>query len=120
MTSERIQALRTLAATGKQGDKSNAIRECLEEIERLQKRKAPPQGFTLSEVMEAAEKRKWKPGAAEAFFDHYEMVGWVYGKCRHPIRKLIAAMSTWERTAKNGSAPVAGKTESIGNRYGVG
>lgn len=112
MTSERIQALRTLAATGAQGAKSAAITECLEEIERLQKRKAPPKGFTLAEVMEAAEKRKWKAGAAEAFFDHYEMVGWVYGRCRHPIRKLSAAMSTWERTAKNGSAPVEGKNSN--------
>ena len=37
MTPSRITELRTLAATGAQGDKSNAIRECLEEIVRLKK-----------------------------------------------------------------------------------
>lgn len=109
MVASRIKELRELAATGAQGKKSAAITELCDALQARQKRQEAAKGFSLSEVMVMAERRKWKPGAAEAFYDHYEMVGWVYGKCRHPIKKLSAAMSTWERSAKNGSAPVEGK-----------
>lgn len=34
---------------------------------------------------------------AQQFFDHYEMIGWVYGKDRKPIKDWKAAVRTWVR-----------------------
>lgn len=37
---------------------------------------------------------------AENFIDHYEMVGWVVGKARTPMKKWKSAVNVWVRNAK--------------------
>lgn len=37
----------------------------------------------------------------ELFFDQMEMVGWVYGKQRHPVKDWKACVRTWNRYAEN-------------------
>ena len=109
MTSSRITEIRAIFKEGKRGAVIEAGEDCFAELVRLKSKLPGSGGFPLHDVMAEAERRQWKPGAAENFFDHYEMVGWVYGKSRHPIRKLGAAMSTWERNSKNGSSPLPAK-----------
>ena len=36
----------------------------------------------------------------EEFIAHYEMVGWVYGKCHHPIKSWKHAVVTWKKNHK--------------------
>ena len=35
---------------------------------------------------------------AQAFLDHYEMVGWVVGKSRTPMKSWRPAVRVWQRT----------------------
>lgn len=121
MKSSRLTEIRELAEhhNGKGSKCVEMLLECVAEIKTLQKRlydRTVPNAPTLSEVMQFAERNKWPAGQAEEFFDHYEMVGWVYGKSRHPIRKPEAAMRRWARSfhCVNGTKP------GIGNKYGVG
>ena len=37
---------------------------------------------------------------AEQIYDHYEQVGWVYGKGQHPIKDWKAAIRTWNKNEK--------------------
>lgn len=37
---------------------------------------------------------------AEKFLAHFEMVGWVYGKSKHPIKDWKAACVTWKKNMK--------------------
>lgn len=110
MKNDRIEALRLLAMSGKQGLKSAAITECLDEIQRLSRRKEKPAGPTLSEVMVYAGQIGMNGGSPEEFFDYYEAIGWVQGKGK-PIRKWQAACRRWHR-----NSPVVGKKPG----YGVG
>lgn len=40
---------------------------------------------------------------AEAFLNHYEMVGWVCGRNRLPMKDWKAAVRLWERNQKQWS-----------------
>ena len=37
---------------------------------------------------------------AEAFLDHYEMVGWVTGRHQTPVKSWKACVRTWERNGR--------------------
>lgn len=51
---------------------------------------------------------------AQQFFDHYEMIGWVYGKDRKPIKDWKAAVRTWARNeSKFGSNSLWGGTQIL-------
>lgn len=109
MTPSRIKELRTLAAAGVQGAKSNALRECLDEIERLMlpyaKRKSM-NAPSLAEVMTYAETIGMNGGEPEKFFDYHTARGWKMGKTASaPMRDWRAALRLWKRNC----APVGGK-----------
>lgn len=38
--------------------------------------------------------------AGSDFFNHFEMVGWVYGKSHHPIKDWKRALVTWKKNYK--------------------
>lgn len=40
---------------------------------------------------------------AESFIDHYEMVGWVVGKARTPMKKWKNAVNVWLRNSRKWS-----------------
>lgn len=63
---------------------------------------------TAEEVKEYATSKGY-PNYAAPFLDHYEMVGWVYGKSKHKIKDWKAAYRRWVSTEKTGigqAAPV--------------
>lgn len=45
------------------------------------------------------------------FFDHYETVGWVYGKDKKPIKNWQAAVRTWEKIRHKKLQEKTNKTE---------
>lgn len=96
MIQTRISQLRIPNPKLTRGEAQDIINECLDEIVKLQKRRDKPK-FTLREVLIEAERMKWPSGLAEQCHDDYEKVGWIYGKSRHPIVSLPAAMRTWRR-----------------------
>ncbi len=51
---------------------------------------------TLDEIKEYAKERGYNLDA-EKFFDYYEMVGWVVGKTRKPMKSWKSAVNTWMR-----------------------
>ena len=51
---------------------------------------------TIQEVAEYCLERK-NDVDPENFWDYYEMVGWVVGKARKPMKSWQAAVRTWER-----------------------
>lgn len=107
MTSTRLTELTAIFATGKRSEVIAAGAELIEAVQALQKKQFDRKSKeyerrssvapTLAQVMEYAHELGLKEGEAENFFDHYEMVGWVYGKSRHPIKKWKAAMNKWHR-----------------------
>jgi len=52
---------------------------------------------TLDQIADYASSLNYDGFDAEAMFDHYEMVGWVYGKSRKPIKDWKAAVRQWRR-----------------------
>lgn len=98
MTSTRLTELRALAATGAQGQKSEAIRELCDEVAKLQRRRDAAKGPTLSEVMEYAKEIGLNSGEPENFFDYHTARGWKMGKL--PMRDFKAAMRLWKRKCK--------------------
>jgi hypothetical protein len=68
-------------------------------------------GFTAPTVAELAAYAKeigYQGFNAQAFLDHYEMVGWVVGKARTPMVSWRAAVRTWQRRqAEWTGAPLA-------------
>ena len=54
---------------------------------------------TLEEVKAYCEERTNEIDAQE-FLDHYDKIGWVYGKNRIPIKDWKACIRTWERNSK--------------------
>jgi|GEM_PF-3653930 len=61
------------------------------------KRFVPP---TVEEVGAYCRERQNRVDA-QAFIDHYETVGWVYGKGSKPIKDWKACVRTWEARDKN-------------------
>jgi hypothetical protein len=64
-----------------------------------ERKKLKKQGFikpTLAEVIEYCVEKGLEMGA-EKFIDHYDTVGWVYGKGRSPIKDWKAAVRNWAR-----------------------
>jgi len=116
MKLDRIAELETLALSGTQGKKSDAIRECLGEIQRLQARKEAAKGPSLHDVMVYAEEIGLNSGEPEKFFDHFKARGWKMGRTASaPMRDFKAAMRNWKRNC----TPVNG-TPKPTNTYGVG
>lgn len=52
---------------------------------------------TLAELATYAGEIGFKGFDAQAFLDHYEMVGWVIGRARTPMVSWRAAVRTWQR-----------------------
>jgi hypothetical protein len=49
---------------------------------------------------------------AQAFLDHYEMVGWVVGRARTPMVSWRAAVRTWQRNqAEWAGKPAPGRAD---------
>lgn len=67
------------------------------------KRFVPP---TVEEVRAYCTEHKYRIDA-ERFIAHYEMVGWVYGKARTPIKSWKAAVTTWAKNEASFSASSA-------------
>lgn len=109
MRNDRLEALRMLAASGKQGPKSAAIVELCDALQACQRRRERAIGPTLVEVMTYAEQIGMNSGSPEDFFDYYEEIGWVQGKNKLPIKKWQAACRRWHRRAKT---PVVGNEQS--------
>lgn len=57
----------------------------------------------IEEVREYLQERNITSFTAEAFLDHQETVGWIYGKNKVPIKDWKAAVRTWEQRHKNQS-----------------
>lgn len=111
MTSNRINELRAIFATGKRGEVKAAGEELIAELKKRNTRQNPDR-FSLREVMIEAEKMKWPEGLAEMCSDDYARVGWVYGKQAHPIVSLPAAMRTWRRNHEKWNGSGEFKTET--------
>lgn len=108
-----MEALRGIAATGKQGVKSAAIVELCDALQACQRRREKAIGPTLSDVMGYAKEIGMNGGEPEKFHDYHQARGWKMGKTASaPMRDWRAAMRLWKRN----SAPVAGKKPG----YGVG
>lgn len=45
---------------------------------------------------------------AQAFIDHYQAIGWVYGRDRKPIKDWKAAVRTWENNRRDGGTSWSG------------
>lgn len=113
MKNDRIQALRMLAATGLQGDKSNAIRELCDALQTCRARREKAVGPSLHDVMTYAEEIGLNSGEPEKFYDHFKARGWKMGRTASaPMRDFRAALRNWKRNA----TPDDGKK----SRYGVG
>ncbi len=54
---------------------------------------------TAAEVAAYAAEIQYKDLNPDQFLDHYEMVGWVVGKTRTPMKSWKAAVRTWKRNA---------------------
>jgi len=52
---------------------------------------------TASEVTEYAKSLDYELDG-ESFIDHYDAVGWVYGKSRKPVKSWKACVRTWCRS----------------------
>lgn len=63
---------------------------------------------TLEEV-EAYVKEKGYSINPQAFIDHYNSVGWVYGKSRHSIKDWKAAVRTWKAKDDESKAKARGQ-----------
>lgn len=114
MTAARLAEIREMAEKHRgKGKCVEMLLECCAEIERQRRRDKAK--FVLSDVMKEAETMQWPSELAEAFHDDYAKVGWVYGKSRHPIVSLPAAMRTWKRNHDKWTAP----QKSLGNKFGV-
>lgn len=118
LTTERLEALLMLANTGPQGQKSDAIRELLEEVRRIKQRRSGIRP-SLSDIMVLAP--KFGLENPEEFFDHYEItageVGWTYGKAAKPVKRIDALIRDWVRRQKKFTArdnKIASKTHGIG------
>lgn len=112
MKAERLAEIKAAAEkhAGKGSKCVAMLLECVTEIERLQKPKrrtlirSAAINPTLEQVKQLAQLRGWPDGQAEKFFAHYEAIGWVYGKHRHPIKSLTALMNTWSLREKKPDA----------------
>ena len=63
---------------------------------------------TVAELASYAREIGYQGFNAQAFLDHYEMVGWVVGKARTPMVSWRAAVRTWQRRqAEWAGAPLA-------------
>lgn len=66
------------------------------------------------EDVEGYIKEKGYNVSAQQFYDHYEMIGWVYGKDRKPIKDWKAAVRTWVRNeSKFGSNSLWGGSQIL-------
>lgn len=54
---------------------------------------------TFEELLAYSKEIQFYAFDAERFIDHYEMVGWVTGKSRTPMKNWQAAVRTWKRNA---------------------
>lgn len=113
MKGDRIEALRALAMSGKQGPKSDAIRELCDALQACQRRREKAIGPSLPEVMAYAEQIGMNSGEPERFYDYHCARGWKMGKTASaPMRDWRAALRLWNRNC----VPVVGKKPA----YGVG
>jgi hypothetical protein len=52
---------------------------------------------TLQDLIQYAKEINFSGFKPEEFLDHYEMVGWVCGKARTPMKSWRAAVRVWQR-----------------------
>lgn len=75
----------------------NDHKEEVKEVKKKEKNIVPPK-------IEWIEKYARERGSGidpQAFFDHYQAIGWVYGKNKQPIKDWQAAIHTWEKNGKS-------------------
>jgi hypothetical protein len=114
MTKERLAELRALA--GKQpGQKSAAIFELIEEVQKLRRRRDVTKGPTFEEVAAYGKEIGLNARKVESFFDYHEARGWRMGKSgTAPIRNFQAAMRTWLRMDAKFSNPLSNGSDPDG------
>ena len=117
MTSDRMSQLRQAVETGTRREAIAAADELVAEIRKLQRRRDAAKGPSRSEVMTYAAEIGLNGGEPENFFDYHTARGWKMGATASaPMRDWKAALRLWKRRC----APVNGRPESIGSRFGVG
>ena len=73
------------------------------------------QGFvvpSLAELAAYAREIGFRGFQAQAFLDHYEMVGWVVGRARTPMVSWRAAVRLWQRNQAEWAGKPAPGVES--------